>query len=67
MPCVKVGKENSSPVDIHYEDVGCGRLVVLVHGFPLSGRSWEADPVAVGRVPGMRVLAGQLGTVIVPV
>lgn len=28
-------------VQIHYEDYGSGRPVVLVHGWPLSGRSWE--------------------------
>ena len=41
MPSVTVGQENSSPIAIHYEDVGDGQPVVLVHGFPLSGRSWE--------------------------
>ena len=41
MPYVNVGKENSAPIEIHYEDVGTGRPIVLSHGFPLSGRSWE--------------------------
>jgi non-heme chloroperoxidase len=41
MPEIRVGQENSAPINIHYEDVGEGRPVVLVHGFPLSGRSWE--------------------------
>jgi non-heme chloroperoxidase len=41
MPSVTVGQENSSPIAIHYEDVGSGQPVVLIHGFPLSGRSWE--------------------------
>jgi pimeloyl-ACP methyl ester carboxylesterase len=41
MPYVTVGQENSAPIQIHYEDVGSGQSVVLVHGFPLSGRSWE--------------------------
>ena len=41
MPYINVGKENSSPIEIHYEDVGTGRPIVLSHGFPLSGRSWE--------------------------
>jgi hypothetical protein len=36
-----VGRENSSPIEIHYEDLGSGQPVVLIHGFPLSGRSWE--------------------------
>jgi non-heme chloroperoxidase len=33
----------TTPVELHYEDVGTGRPVVLVHGWPLSGRSWEAQ------------------------
>src|SRR3954462_5966015 len=41
MPPPTVGQENSSPITIHYEDVGSGPPVVLIHGFPLSGRSWE--------------------------
>jgi hypothetical protein len=41
MPSVTVGQDNSSPITIHYEDVGSGQPVVLIHGFPLSGRSWE--------------------------
>jgi pimeloyl-ACP methyl ester carboxylesterase len=41
MPYITVGQENSSPITIHYEDVGSGQPVVLIHGFPLSGRSWE--------------------------
>ena len=41
MPYINVGKENTSPIDIHYDDVGTGRPIVLGHGFPLSGRSWE--------------------------
>ncbi len=41
MPYVNVGEENTSPIDIHYDDVGVGRPIVLIHGFPLSGRSWE--------------------------
>ena len=41
MPYINVGEENSSPIDIHYDDVGVGRPIVLIHGFPLSGRSWE--------------------------
>jgi non-heme chloroperoxidase len=41
MPYINVGEENSSPIDIHYDHVGVGRPIVLIHGFPLSGRSWE--------------------------
>jgi pimeloyl-ACP methyl ester carboxylesterase len=41
MPYVKVGKENSGDVEIYYEDHGSGSPVVLIHGYPLDGASWE--------------------------
>ena len=41
MAFLKVGDENSSPVELYYEDHGSGSPVVLIHGWPLSGRSWE--------------------------
>jgi non-heme chloroperoxidase len=41
MPHVTVGRENSADILLHYEDHGSGRPVVLIHGWPLSGRSWE--------------------------
>ncbi|MDX2100079.1 MAG: alpha/beta hydrolase [Leptolyngbyaceae cyanobacterium bins.59] len=41
MPYVTVGQENSANIDIYYEDLGTGQPVVLIHGFPLSGHSWE--------------------------
>ncbi len=41
MPYVQVGKENSTPINLYYEDHGSGQPVVLVHGYPLSGTSWE--------------------------
>jgi non-heme chloroperoxidase len=41
MPLITVGQENSGNVDLYYEDHGSGRPVVLIHGWPLSGRSWE--------------------------
>jgi non-heme chloroperoxidase len=41
MPFVKVGAENAGDVEIYYEDHGSGRPVVLIHGYPLSGASWE--------------------------
>src|SRR5467141_631028 len=41
MPIVNVGKENSGSIDLYYEDHGVGRPVVLIHGYPLSGASWE--------------------------
>ena len=41
MPYVSVGQENSASIDLYYEDHGTGKPVVLIHGFPLSGHSWE--------------------------
>jgi non-heme chloroperoxidase len=41
MPYVKVGKENSTEIELYYEDHGSGAPVVLIHGYPLSGASWE--------------------------
>lgn len=43
MPMLKVGSEGQQPVEIYYEDHGKGKPVVLIHGWPLSGRSWEAQ------------------------
>jgi pimeloyl-ACP methyl ester carboxylesterase len=41
MPYVNIGKENSGDIDLYYEDHGSGAPVVLIHGYPLSGASWE--------------------------
>jgi non-heme chloroperoxidase len=41
MPYLTVGKENSGNIDLYYEDHGSGKPVVLIHGYPLSGASWE--------------------------
>src|ERR1700730_18234402 len=41
MPFVKVGSENQADIEIHYNDHGTGRPVVLIHGYPLNGNSWE--------------------------
>src|SRR5580692_8468093 len=41
MPAVKVGTENSAGIEIYYEDHGAGQPVVLIHGYPLSGRGWD--------------------------
>lgn len=43
MAKLTVAKENDLPVELHVEDVGRGKPVVLIHGWPLSGRSWEAQ------------------------
>jgi len=41
MPFVKVGTENSADIEIHYRDHGSGKPIILVHGYPLDGNSWE--------------------------
>ena len=41
-----VGKENSTPIDLYYEDHGSGSPVVLIHGWPLNGASWEKQTAA---------------------
>jgi len=41
VPYVNVGTENSAPIEIYYEDHGSGQPVVLIHGYPLDGSSWE--------------------------
>ena len=41
MATLRVGTENSTPIDIYYEDHGSGQPVVLIHGYPLNGHSWE--------------------------
>lgn len=46
MPYVKVGKENSADIELYYEDHGSGDAVVLIHGYPLSGASWEKQVAA---------------------
>ncbi|KMM45970.1 bromoperoxidase [Cellulomonas sp. A375-1] len=43
---IKVGTENSVDIELHYEDKGTGRPVVLIHGFPLDGNSWEGQTAA---------------------
>ena len=41
MPFITVGEENSAPIELYYEDHGTGQPVVLIHGYPLDGHSWE--------------------------
>jgi non-heme chloroperoxidase len=52
MPYVTVGTENSADINIHYNDHGAGKPVVLIHGYPLNGNSWEkqeAELLTAGR------------------
>ncbi|MBO9556360.1 alpha/beta hydrolase [Cellulomonas sp.] len=41
MGYITVGTENSTPVELYYEDQGSGQPVLLIHGYPLDGHSWE--------------------------
>ncbi len=41
MPHITVGQENSGSIELYYEDHGTGKPIILIHGWPLSGRSWE--------------------------
>ena len=41
MPYIHVGEENSGSIELYYEDHGSGKPVLLIHGWPLSGASWE--------------------------
>ena len=56
MPYITVGKENSGNIDLYYEDHGSGKPVVLIHGYPLSGASWEQQTAAL-LAAGHRVIA----------
>jgi non-heme chloroperoxidase len=47
MAHVTVGKENSTDIQLYYEDHGSGHAVILIHGYPLNGASWEKQ------VPGL--------------
>jgi non-heme chloroperoxidase len=52
---INVGQENSAPIDLYYEDHGSGKPVVLIHGYPLSGASWEKQ-IAILLAAGHRVI-----------
>jgi non-heme chloroperoxidase len=56
MASINVGHENSMPIDLYYEDVGSGQPVVLIHGYPLNGHSWERQTKALLDA-GYRVIA----------
>jgi len=56
MAMITVGKEKSMPIDLYYEDLGDGQPVVLIHGYPLNGHSWERQTKALLDA-GYRVIA----------
>jgi non-heme chloroperoxidase len=41
MGYITVGTQNSTDIELYYEDQGQGQPVVLIHGYPLDGHSWE--------------------------
>ena len=43
---IAVGSENSKSIELYYEDLGSGQPVVLIHGWPLNGASWEKQTAA---------------------
>jgi non-heme chloroperoxidase len=55
MALIKVGTENSTDIELYYEDHGAGQPVVLIHGYPLDGSSWEKQTAAL-LAAGYRVL-----------
>jgi non-heme chloroperoxidase len=55
MPYIRVGQENSGPIELYYEDHGSGPPAVLIHGYPLSGRAWDKQVPAL-LATGYRVL-----------
>lgn len=55
MGYVTVGTENSTDIELYYEDHGSGQPVVLIHGYPLDGSSWEKQ-TAVLLEAGKRVI-----------
>jgi non-heme chloroperoxidase len=56
MPYITVGRENSGDIELYFEDHGAGQPVVLLHGFPLNGQSWERQEAALLQA-GYRVIA----------
>ena len=56
MSTVTVGQENSTSIELYYEDLGSGPPVVLLHGWPLDSRSWEPQVHAL-LAAGHRVIA----------
>src|SRR6202453_2897530 len=55
MSVITVGTENSGSIDLYYEDHGSGTPVILIHGYPLSGRAWDKQ-VPVLLAAGRRVI-----------
>ena len=56
MSFITVDQENSTDIELYYEDHGTGQPVVLIHGYPLDGRSWERQTAALLKA-GYRVIS----------
>ena len=52
---IKVGRENTADIELYYQDLGSGKAVILIHAWPLSGRSWEKQMSALLKA-GYRVI-----------
>ena len=46
MASITVGRESATDIRLHVEDHGSGQPVVLIHGYPLDGSSWEKQTAA---------------------
>lgn len=64
MPMLSAGTEQGTPVEIYYEVYGAGKPVVLIHGWPLSGRSWEKQVPALVQADRMRLTQPTLTSLI---
>jgi len=51
MPYIPIGKEIPGDIDLYYKAHGTGKPVVLIHGWLLSGRSWEKQVLALSAAP----------------
>jgi hypothetical protein len=60
MPKVTVGRENTGDIEIYYTDQGSGQPVVLIHGYPVSGRAWDRQVPAL-LAAGYRVITTEGG------
>jgi non-heme chloroperoxidase len=56
MGTITVGQENTTPIELYYEDHGSGPAVVLLSGWPVDSRSWEPQVHALLQA-GHRVIA----------
>ena len=65
---VTVGQENSATIDLYYEDLGTGQPIVLIHGFPLNGHSWEKQVLVLlnAGIESLPTIAEDLATLVNP-